>query len=143
MFKGLAGIVRLSQRWKGPGSPQASELHKDMSTWGGRGCQDSGSFPICTLIQFFSHLAVIADACQKSHGHTSCIPSQPGDSSQACRVALNKHKIVAGREMLTRDVDANEEEQQSFRQGRKTAQQTTHGLMDENSIYYVKGRFPR
>lgn len=39
-------------------------------------------------------------------------------------------------------MDANEEEQQSFSQGRKTVEQTTHGLMDENSIYYVKGCFP-
>lgn len=94
-FKGLVGIGRLSQRWKGPGSLRASELHKDMSTSWGWGGQDSGSFQICAEIS--SHLALIADACQKSQGHTPCIPSQPGDSNKACQVALNKYKIRAAK----------------------------------------------
>lgn len=58
-----------------------------------------------------SNRALVSDGFQNL---TSCIPFQPSDSSQACQVALNK--LVAQREMLTRDMDANEEEQQSFSQ---------------------------
>lgn len=104
LLKGLVRIARLSQRWKGPGSLQASECHGDMNTL---------CFPIYTEI-------LIVDACQKSQSHTSCIPSQPSDSSQACQVALNKHKFSAQMEMLTRDMDVNEEEQQSFIQKRNS-----------------------
>lgn len=91
--------MRLSQRWKGPGS---------LVTTGGKRCWGRDSVS--------SYLALIADACQKSHGHTSSTPSRPSDSSQACHVALNKRKLVVGREMLTRDMDANEEEQQLVRE---------------------------
>lgn len=75
------------------------------STTGGQGSQETGS------LLSSAYLASIADFCQKSQGHTSFTPSQPNDSSQACQVALNKQKLVAGRGMLTRDMDANEKEQ--------------------------------
>lgn len=81
-----------------------------------------------------SSRALNPDACQRSQSYTSGVPSQPSDSSQACQVALNKHKLVARRKMQTKDVDANGREQQSFTQNRKTVQQTTHGLADENNI---------
>lgn len=100
--------MRLSQGWKGPGSLRALELHKNMVTTGGWGCQGRDSVS--------SYLAMIADACQKNNSHTSSTPRQPSDSSQACHVALNKRKLVVGREMLTRDMDANEEEQHLVRE---------------------------
>lgn len=102
------GIIGLSQRWKGPGSLQALELREDESTKEGQ----RGFRTLLYIYRFisFSYKPVIADASQNSQGRTSCISSQPSDSSQACQFALNKHKPIVGKRMLTRDMDANEGE---------------------------------
>lgn len=140
-FTELVGIVRLSQRGRGPASLWASEPRENISTEGGWVWQDTDSLPIYRH-SVSPYPVLIADGCQWSQGRTTCISSQPSDSSQACQLSFKQAYACCGEGNANeRCGNANEEEQQLLRQGRKTEQLTTHGLVDKNSLRYVKGCF--
>lgn len=73
---------------------QSSELHKDMNTSGVLGVGMLVVFYLCR-VSVSSHLALNTDVYE-SRPHLTYAPSQLSDSSQACQVVLNKHKLVAG-----------------------------------------------
>lgn len=69
--------VRLSQRWKGPGSPLASKLHAASRTALGQGWRDTTSFPSVHTVSFFFYSPLVT----KSKAKPSASAPQPSDSS--------------------------------------------------------------